>query len=692
MKHRLLALAVLPFLAFSGCVEPSGDLGGNCSLSLRIVLSAERRSLVPAFDMTPASYGVTATGPEGRTAEGSTVGSSVTLSDLAAGDWTVAVEARNGEGTAIGSGAASVTLAAGDEKELSIAVSPLAGHGTLDLAVLWTAAAVPAPSLRCLLVPAVGASLEMTFTLAEGSGSCLRDDVPAGWYTLELTLASGGAAVTGAAEAVRIVQGRTTAGSFDFTEATAAASVIAVNLIPAPQDPLSVVLSGGWNEMGAGGTCPFKALVDGAAGSARWYLDGLRVAEGPSFSLGPGVATGLRRVDAVAVSADPCRAGSAGRLVRVLESLPQGSVSWSAMLQDGLGGVDGLSGCRSVCLSPDGRSLYAAGTAEDSLAWMDRDPDTGALSYRGRLVNGTDGISGLGGVECAAVSPDGAFVYAGGALDGALAVFRRDSATGSLSFVSSVVDGAGGVDGLAGVRAVAVSPDGLDVYAAGYSDNAVAWFRRDPQSGVLVFGGCLKDGEGGVALLAGASSVAVSPDGSAVFAASYTDDALLVFSRDASTGGLAPASAFQDGAGGVDGLNGASCVVSSPDGTALFVASYYDSALAVFLREPLTGSVSFSCMLKDGTGGVDGLHYSRGCAVSADGRNVYVAGGGEDALAAFSVDPGAGAVSFLSVRRGGAGGVQGLDGVRGCAVSADGRNLYAAGTGENCVVVFGRVQ
>jgi len=690
MKRPFPVLAFLPFLLWTGCAGPSG-CGGTCSLALRFSLEAETRSLVPGLDMTASSYLVQASGPDGSAAEGSTEGTGVTLLDLSAGDWQVTAYARNAEGTVIGSGSASVTLEAGEERELSVTVTPLGGNGTLSLTVLWTASALKAPSIRCLLVPAVGASLDLDFTMAEGSAACLREDIPAGWYTLELSLENGGAALTGAAEAVRIVQGETTTGALDFTEATMAASSMTVTLVHLADAPIAIAMSGCQNELGAAGSCLLEASVDGSPGAVRWYLDGVRLAEGASLTLGPGLAEGLRRVDAVAVSADSRRAGSEGRFVRVLESLPQGYASWSNLVQDGADGAAGLSGCRAVCLSPDGTSLYAAGTSDDSLVWMGRDTDTGALSFRGRYVNGIGGVSGLGGVECLAIPPDGAFVYAGGASDGALAVFRRDSDTGALSFLSAVLDGADGVDGIAGVRAIAVSPDGLSLYAAGYADNALAHFRRDADSGALSFRGCIRDGEGGVDLLGGVSSVAVSPDGAAVFAAAWGDDALLSFCRDASTGDLSPAASFLDGSSGVDGLNGASGVAVSPEGTAVFVASYYDSALVVFLRDASAGTLAFSAMLKDGTGGVDGLHYSRGCAVSADGKNVYVAAGGEDALSAFSRDPGTGAVGFLSVRRDGEDGVEGLDGVRGCAVSPDGKNLYAAGAGEDCVVVFNRV-
>jgi hypothetical protein len=135
------------------------------------------------------------------------------------------------------------------------------------------------------------------------------------------------------------------------------------------------------------------------------------------------------------------------------------------------------------------------------------------------------------GVSSVTVSPDGGSVYAAGYDDNAVAVFSRDPATGLLTFQQMLEEGVGGVDGLAGVRGVTVSPDGGSVYAAGYGDNAVAVLSRNPASGLLTFQQMLKDGMGGVNGLAGAYSVTVSPDGGSVYAAGRNDNAVAVFTR-----------------------------------------------------------------------------------------------------------------------------------------------------------------
>src|SRR5881628_2053132 len=155
---------------------------------------------------------------------------------------------------------------------------------------------------------------------------------------------------------------------------------------------------------------------------------------------------------------------------------------------NGTGSVTGLGGATGVAVSPDGRNIYAAGEVDDALAVFHRDSATGALTFVEMQKEAVGGVDGLTGADGIAISPDGAYVYVAGRNDDSLAVFSRDAATGALTYVQIQRDGyAGGVDGLLGAKAVAISPDGAHVYAAGSLDNAVAVFGRDAATGKLTF-------------------------------------------------------------------------------------------------------------------------------------------------------------------------------------------------------------
>ncbi len=176
-----------------------------------------------------------------------------------------------------------------------------------------------------------------------------------------------------------------------------------------------------------------------------------------------------------------------------------------------------------------------------------------------------------------------------------------------------------------------------------------------------------------------------------MYVAAYTGDTLSIYSRDAVTGSLTFQSLLRDEEGGIDSLNGAQGVSVSADGKNVYVAAYYDSALTVFDRNVATGALSLADVFKDGVDGVDGLRYAREVILSADGRNVYVTGGTDDAVVAFERDLGSGELVFLSFHQDGIEGVDGLDSPRGIAAAPDGKNVYVAGSEDNALAVFNRL-
>ena len=111
------------------------------------------------------------------------------------------------------------------------------------------------------------------------------------------------------------------------------------------------------------------------------------------------------------------------------------------------------------------------------VAVFSRDNATGALTFVEVQEQGVGGVGGLDDVWDVEVSPDGEYVYT--ASEGSsVAVFSRDSTTGALTFEEFHQDGVAGVDGIDFSYSVAVSPDGENIYATGYYDNAVAVFGQ----------------------------------------------------------------------------------------------------------------------------------------------------------------------------------------------------------------------
>jgi DNA-binding beta-propeller fold protein YncE len=172
-----------------------------------------------------------------------------------------------------------------------------------------------------------------------------------------------------------------------------------------------------------------------------------------------------------------------------------------------------------------------------------------------------------------------------------------------------------------------------------------------------------------------------------------------------------------DGTGGEctpgKGLAGALDVAVSADGGGVYVASYSNAAVAILSRNrskaagpigQLTQAASpDGCVSETGDGGqcVDGkgLAESFAVAVSEDGRNVYVAGSGSDAVSAFARNPVTNGLSQLAgtdgcvSETGSAGECSdgiGLDRPLGLGVARDGKHVYATAETTASVTALSR--
>ena len=235
-------------------------------------------------------------------------------------------------------------------------------------------------------------------------------------------------------------------------------------------------------------------------------------------------------------------------------------------------------------VSLDGKHVYTSSSSESAIAVFSRNATTGVLTFVEVQKDGVGGVDGLLGSRSVTVSPDGKHVYATGLAENKVSVFSRNATTGALTFGEIQTDGVGGVDGLAGAIVVTVSPDGKHVYVTGNSEAAVAVFSRNATTGALTFVEVKKDGVGGFDGLNGAFPVRVSPDGSTVYVGGSGGDEIGVFLRNATTGALTFSEVHKDdGIGGsIDGLDGPASLAVSPDGKHLYVAGQSDDSIVVF--------------------------------------------------------------------------------------------------------------
>lgn len=330
-------------------------------------------------------------------------------------------------------------------------------------------------------------------------------------------------------------------------------------------------------------------------------------------------------------------------------------------------------------------------------------------------------LSGDGGLV---VSPDGKHVYTGARDYDVIATFTRNKTTGALKYGGCQSGGgqAGCTDvnsttALDSVRALAISPDGKDLYAVAEDGDAIAVFGRNSNTGALNFEGCVSaDGLGGCSdvqntnALNGPQAVTVTPDGRFVYVTTGAGDAVTVFKRDTVTGAV-----HAEGCMGTSGsgpclsvadafaLDDPLAPIVSPDKKHLYVAARTGGAVTAIGRNTDNGSIGFASCLRAGAESAKCAATGHGAVFDAvdaltiapGGAQVYSASFG-GTVAWFTRNALNGALSFANCAN--------ADGSSGCvdapsnsldggigdiAITPDGRRVYVEST-IHAVTMFSR--
>ena len=225
----------------------------------------------------------------------------------------------------------------------------------------------------------------------------------------------------------------------------------------------------------------------------------------------------------------------------------------------------GLKNAIGIAVSPGGEDVYVAAGAESEtesdVAAFRRNEATGALEQLGgeeacigKGVTGCAAATVFDGSEDLAISPDGKNIYVNSFNDDAVVELSRETegpergALGQLTGNNHCVtdelelDGCTEVDApFAGPLGVAISPDGANVYVSSSGEAAEVAFSRNSEGALEPLPAeslCVTSGDSGCASgsderpgLEGARRVTVSPDGTNVYVAGQSADAIAELAR-----------------------------------------------------------------------------------------------------------------------------------------------------------------
>jgi 6-phosphogluconolactonase (cycloisomerase 2 family) len=399
-------------------------------------------------------------------------------------------------------------------------------------------------------------------------------------------------------------------------------------------------------------------------------------------------------------------------------------------IDHGCARVAGMWHAQGIAMSPDERFVYVASGGSlsggsNGVTIFRRLPRTGGLVKAGCVTAtsgdgraGTEGICNRGdallGATGIAMSPDGRTLFVAAAKSGGVAWLARNPETGALVPSGCVKDApredrCGAVSHLAGAAAVAVAPDGRDLYVASPGTSALHVMRLDPDGAPrrvqclseTGFDGACDTAPG----MARVDELAVSPDGLAVYTVGQ-GGIVTAFARDPATGRLAETMCLLDASPGdgpcvgADGIRGAAAVAVSPDSRDVYVVARRSQAVTSFHVESGVRLRQTGCLQRTPRGKrprekrchrATAVWSPREVVVTGDGRTVFA--GGADTVTSFRRDPATGRLvqtgcaeeeqSSKSCRE-----VRATFGINALAASADGRNVYVTADAENAVAVL----
>ncbi len=666
-KRALGAAGALLCLACGHSGGPDAETVASLVLDLR---ESRGRTMTPV-DCSIATYEVSAIGPDDRLVSAEAAGPRIELS-LAPGEWSVTADGLSAGGSLLARGEIELSLSSGERVSRSIDLLPLAGDGSFALS--WTVAGDPGEDARVegTLSPPAGAAYPLD---APADARYLEiAALPAGAYTLELSLLNQGSRLCGFADSVLILSGQRTAADASFAppEARLVFTASVPNFTGAPATIVPAT-----RRVGIGMPAVFS-VAEGFEG--RWYLDGELLEERTAGLRVSAAESGSRRLDWLGSTGGLADRSATARLI-VGEGATLGDLRWAETLSDeGLPAgraAQALDDCRDLAFSAAGDVLLAIGRAQAAV---------GFFRYGG--AGDVAPLCGLSALDDARLGAP----FRGVSLQDGAGWAVLSEAQGAVSRIAvepagraTVVENRADAD-LVGAADVLADTAGA-LFVAVPARDAVFRVPLLPSLGAPQR--CADPTASGLEAFSRPGSLALDAASGTLAVGTLGDDALYFF--HVAPSGM-PEFAYavpKEAFAGLASLSDPVALAFGPGGGSLYVLSYYGKALIRLDRNAESGRYVPAWAAKSGTFGISGFDYPKRMAISPDGAFLAISGSGaSDGLTLFDIRSPGNPIYRGTLRAGdGEGGVRKPYAV---AFDAAGTGLAVSSSEEKKLVLFVR--
>lgn len=182
-----------------------------------------------------------------------------------------------------------------------------------------------------------------------------------------------------------------------------------------------------------------------------------------------------------------------------------------------------LGGPTSLVISNIRNEIITAGYENNTLSVLSIG-ENGTLSPKQKIINGVDGVEGLVNPQKVLLSPNEKYLYV--ACSGSNAILVFESKNNRYSFVQSITHSDTNAKGLKGVASMALTKDGSQLFAAGEMDDGLLLFDV-LSNGKLTFNGVFQSHKNRIE---GVTSIAIMNDDKNLLLTLGKKDALYLLS------------------------------------------------------------------------------------------------------------------------------------------------------------------